>query len=113
MLSDPLGYGRIVKNNSGDLEKIVEEKDACLSELNLNEINTGTYCFESEDLYSCLHEVKPKNSQSEYYLTDVIGILKNKGKLVSAICMEDASCAIGINTREHLEEAENILNNRA
>lgn len=109
MLEAPSGYGRIVKNGHGDLEKIVEQKDGSLGELEIKEINTGTYCFESADLFKSLNEIRPENAQHEYYLTDVIAILKKNGKKVSAFCAGDPSAAIGINTIEQLKEAERIF----
>jgi len=109
VLGDPAGYGRIIRNGHGDLEKIVEQKDGSLGELEVREINTGTYCFESRDIFASLDEVKPENSQHEYYLTDIIQILKKHRKKVCAHLMDDPSLAIGVNTKEHLEEAEKVL----
>ncbi len=111
-LADPTGYGRIIKSKNGDLEKIVEQKDASLGELAVNEINTGTYCFESKDLFGSLKEICPENSQHEYYLTDVMQILRKNNKKVSAYCMEDSACALGINTTDQLKTAEKVLEKR-
>ncbi len=111
-MPDPNGYGRIVRDSSGRLEKIVEQKDASLGELEITEINTGTYCFKSRDLFDALHEVRSENAQHEYYLTDVIGILRKRGKKVSAYLIDDYRSSIGINTREQLAEAERILKQR-
>lgn len=108
-LSDPKGYGRIVRGRFNELEKIVEQKDASLGELEITEINTGTYCFDSKDLFATLHEVRSENAQHEYYLTDVIAILRKKWKKVAAFCIDDPMSAIGINTKEQLAEAEKIL----
>lgn len=108
-LEDPLGYGRIIRDPHHDLEKIVEQKDGSLGELEIKEINTGTYCFECKDLFWALQQVRPENSQHEYYLTDVIYILKHHGKRVSAFCTDDSRHAMGINTKDHLAQAEKIL----
>ncbi len=111
-MDDPKGYGRIIRDRSGHLEKIVEQKDASLGELEVNEINTGTYCFNGKDLFSALHEVRSENAQHEYYLTDVIAILRKKRKKVCALLIEDPLSAIGINTKEQLAEAESVFKSR-
>ncbi len=111
-MDDPTGYGRIVRNRFGHLEKIVEHKDASLGELEIKEINTGTYCFEAKELFKYLHNVRKENAQHEYYLTDVIDILRKNGKKVSAYMIEDQHAAIGINTKEQLAEAERIFKSR-
>ncbi|MFA5097612.1 MAG: sugar phosphate nucleotidyltransferase [Candidatus Margulisiibacteriota bacterium] len=108
-VEDPAGYGRIIRDLGRDVEKIVEQKDGSLGELEVKEINTGTYCFENADLAEALQQVRPENSQHEYYLTDVISILRKKGKKVAALCVEEPFEAMGINCREHLEEAEKRL----
>ncbi|MFA5103608.1 MAG: sugar phosphate nucleotidyltransferase [Candidatus Margulisiibacteriota bacterium] len=111
-MDDPKGYGRIVRGRTGHLEKIVEQKDASLGELEINEINTGTYCFKSRDLFAALHEVRSENVQHEYYLTDIIAILRKQKKKVSAFLIDDPLSAIGINTKEQLAEAEKIFKSR-
>ena len=74
--SDPTGYGRIIRNESGFVEKIVEHKDASDEERMISEINTGTYCFDNQALFDALDLVKNDNIQGEYYLPDVLEILK-------------------------------------
>ena len=78
---DPTGYGRIIRNEQGSVEKIVEHKDATEQERLVQEINTGTYCFDNEKLFETLSKVSNDNVQGEYYLPDVIEILKMKVKL--------------------------------
>ena len=68
---DPTGYGRIVRNAEGYVEKIVEHKDATEEERMITEINTGTYCFDNQDLFEALKDVTNDNVQGEYYLPDV------------------------------------------
>ncbi len=109
VIPDPSGYGRIVRDKSGDIDRIVEHKDASKEELNISEVNTGTYCFDSKELFPALRSIKRDNSQGEYYLTDVISIFRSLGRKVSVHCTEDRRAAIGINTPEQLAEAENIL----
>jgi bifunctional UDP-N-acetylglucosamine pyrophosphorylase / glucosamine-1-phosphate N-acetyltransferase len=108
-LENPTGYGRIVRNEAGHFVKIVEQKDASEDERQIREINAGLYCFESNKLREALDELKPNNQQSEYYLTDVPAILKNRGEVVEIYQHNDAREVSGINTRAELAEFENLL----
>ncbi|ANK60256.1 bifunctional N-acetylglucosamine-1-phosphate uridyltransferase/glucosamine-1-phosphate acetyltransferase [Loigolactobacillus backii] len=109
---DPTGYGRIIRNDLGVVEKIVEQKDASKEEAAINEINTGVYCFDNKTLFAALHEVGNDNAQGEYYLTDVIGILKQKGEIVSAFKMKDFEESMGVNTRGALANATRVMQRR-
>ena len=109
-VDDPTGYGRIIRNGD-EVVKIVEHKDCNEEELKVNEMNAAMYCFDIKDLLSSLDELSNDNMQGEYYLTDVIGILKNKGKRVGAV-VTDYEDTIGVNSRVQLAEAEEILRNR-
>lgn len=102
---NPLGYGRIIRNEAQHVEKIVEQKDASESEARVQEINTGTYVFDNEILFEALANVNNDNAQGEYYLPDVIEILKKQGQIVSAYQMTDMSEALGVNDRVALAEA--------
>jgi bifunctional UDP-N-acetylglucosamine pyrophosphorylase/glucosamine-1-phosphate N-acetyltransferase len=84
MADNPTGYGRILRNSAGIVEKIVEQKDASPEEQQVNEINTGTYCFDNEALFEALKLVSNDNVQGEYYLPDVIEILQKQGEIVAA-----------------------------
>lgn len=113
VLNNPDGYGRIVRSGDGSVRKIVEHKDASLEERNIKEINSGIYCFNIRDLTEALKELdNNNNSQGEYYLTDTIEILINKGKKVGAIKVEDSSEILGINDRVQLAEAGRIIRSR-
>ena len=107
--SDPTGYGRIVRNESGFVEKIVEHKDASDEERLITEINTGTYCFDNQALFDALDLVNNDNIQGEYYLPDVLEILKNKGEIVSAFKTIDFAETLGVNDRVALAEAEQTM----
>lgn len=109
---NPAGYGRIVRNEKGHVEKIVEHKDATELERAINEINTGTYCFDNRSLFEALTNVSNNNVQGEYYLTDVIEILKAKGEVVSAYQAASFAETIGVNDRIALAQAEKIMRDR-
>lgn len=111
-ISNPTGYGRIIRNESGSVERIVEEKDANEQEKLVNEINTGTYCFDNKALFEALKQVDNDNAQNEYYLPDVIEILQKQGEIVSAYVTEDSDETIGINDRLALVEAGKIMKQR-
>lgn len=109
---DPTGYGRLIRNDKGFVEKIVEHKDASDEERNVKEINTGTYCFDNQALFDALKNVSNENVQGEYYLPDVIEILKNRGEIVTAFQTDDFDETLGVNDRVALSQAEGTLRNR-
>jgi len=111
MLPDPGSYGRIVRSRDERILKIVEQRDATEEELAIKEINTGTYCFNSRDLFNALNEVKPDNAQKEYYLTDVIGILTKRDLPVYAYKARDPNEVLGVNTIEELKRLEGLFKN--
>ncbi|HWJ79874.1 MAG TPA: bifunctional UDP-N-acetylglucosamine diphosphorylase/glucosamine-1-phosphate N-acetyltransferase GlmU [Niallia sp.] len=108
----PDGYGRIVRNQSGVVERIVEHKDATEAERQITEINTGTYLFDNALLFEALDQVSNENAQGEFYLPDVIEILKQKGEIVTAFQTDDFNETIGVNDRVALSEAEAIMRKR-
>ncbi|MDF1509521.1 bifunctional UDP-N-acetylglucosamine diphosphorylase/glucosamine-1-phosphate N-acetyltransferase GlmU [Robertmurraya sp. DFI.2.37] len=110
--ADPTGYGRLIRNEQGLVEKIVEHKDASESEREVREINTGTYCFDNQALFAALKNVSNENVQGEYYLPDVIEILKNAGEVVTAYQTEDFEETLGVNDRVALSQAETIMKKR-
>jgi bifunctional UDP-N-acetylglucosamine pyrophosphorylase / glucosamine-1-phosphate N-acetyltransferase len=112
VLENPFAYGRIVRDEEGYLEKIVEEKDATDEEKLINEINTGTYCFTADKLFDALHHVGNDNSQGEYYLTDVLGIIRENGGSIRVMAANDPTEVLGVNTLEQLAEAEKIYSQR-
>ncbi|SHG40887.1 bifunctional UDP-N-acetylglucosamine diphosphorylase/glucosamine-1-phosphate N-acetyltransferase GlmU [Ornithinibacillus halophilus] len=109
---NPTGYGRVIRNEQQEVERIVEHKDANEQELKVNEINTGTYCFDNRALFEALQEVSNDNAQGEYYLPDVIEILKNKEMKVSAYQTPDFDETLGVNDRVALSQAERIMKRR-
>ncbi|WP_338654473.1 bifunctional UDP-N-acetylglucosamine diphosphorylase/glucosamine-1-phosphate N-acetyltransferase GlmU [Sporosarcina psychrophila] len=109
---DPTGYGRIIRGESGQVLRNVEQKDATPEEQKVTEINTGTYCFDNRTLFETLKKVKNNNTQGEYYLPDVVGILQTENALVSAYVTGDFSETLGINDRVVLAEAERVMRRR-
>ncbi len=108
-VSDPAGYGRIVRAVDGEFIRIREEKDASLQEKAINEINSGIYFLNTGLLFPALDKVKQNNAQKEYYLTDIIEIIKQQGKKVVAINCASFEEIQGVNTYEQLREVEKIL----
>ena len=108
-LDDPMGYGRIVRDDAGLFDKIVEQKDASEDERRIKEINSGIYCFDTQKLFRALSSVKNENAQGEYYLTDVPALLRDAGEAVSLYQHADAREVSGINNRVDLADLERVL----
>ncbi len=106
VMNDALRYGRIVRNAEGNVERIVEFKDALPEEREIKEINTGIYCFDAKSLLASLQKINCDNMQQEYYLTDTLEILNKEGKLVTSVILEDMIEASGVNSKEQLRELE-------
>ena len=106
-MNDALKYGRIVRNSGGNVQRIVEFKDATEAEKEIKEINTGIYCFDAKDLFEALQNIDNNNNQNEYYLTDTLEILNDKDKLVTSVILDDMVEASGVNSKEQLADLEN------
>ena len=109
---DPSGYGRIIRDQNGRIERVVEHADAGPAELDIHEVNTSVYCFNSLLLGQALAKVEDSNSQNEYYLTDVVELLGKNGHLVTGVIVGDADEVRGVNTQEQLVECETLLRRR-
>ncbi|OGW74783.1 MAG: hypothetical protein A2Z72_05105, partial [Omnitrophica bacterium RBG_13_46_9] len=112
-VSDPSEYGRIVRDEDGNIAKIVEYKHASDDERGIREVNVGCYCFKKEDLFSCLGSIRINAEKGEYYLTDVVEMLAKRGSKVSSVTCGSAVEALGINSRLDLATAEDILRKRS
>jgi bifunctional UDP-N-acetylglucosamine pyrophosphorylase/glucosamine-1-phosphate N-acetyltransferase len=111
-LEDPTGYGCVIRDLGGDVEKIVEQKDANVQQRDLREINTGICCFEIPDLAQVIGELSSTNAQREYPLTDCVGLLRKQNKRVGVTVCEDPIEVMGVNTRVELAQLEQILRER-
>ncbi|MFA6296394.1 MAG: sugar phosphate nucleotidyltransferase [Patescibacteria group bacterium] len=108
-LKDPLEYGRIVRDESNNVLRIVEKKDATEEQLKIKEINTGVYCFKAKALLENLDLISNNNVQKEYYLTDLIEIMNKKGLKLDTVITDDFEHTMGINRPEELERARQIV----
>lgn len=111
-LEQPYGYGRVVRDKDGQFMRIVEEKDAGPEEKSITEINSGIYCFQASQVFPVLQQLQPANAQGEYYLTDVLEILKAKGQRVEVVMAAVPEEIHGVNDRIQLVQAEKILRRR-
>lgn len=111
-LDDPSGYGRILRLEDGRISKIVEQEKAELYEEVIKEVNVGTYCCKTRDLFEALAGITQDNKKKEFFLTDAVEILAKKGKKIDSLVLKDEDEMIGVNTRAHLAEATRILKDR-
>lgn len=111
VMDDPHGFGRVVRAADGSVLEIVEEAQATPEILAIKELNASVYCFDSAWLWAALKQVQ-LSPKGEYYLTDLVGIAVQAGLSVQALIAEDASEALGVNTRVHLAEASAVLQKR-
>ncbi len=109
---NPYGYGRIVRDADGQVERIVEQKDATAEQAAIHECNSGFYCFDSDFLFEALSNVSSNNAQHELYLTDVIEIARQEGRTVEALKAEDPDECMGINDRCQLAYATSVMQKR-
>ncbi|MDR2108898.1 MAG: bifunctional UDP-N-acetylglucosamine diphosphorylase/glucosamine-1-phosphate N-acetyltransferase GlmU [Coriobacteriales bacterium] len=110
--ANPQGYGRLIRSVDGNLQAIVEEKDASAAERTITEVNGGAYCFRPDALLSVLSALSANNAQGEYYLTDAVGILAGRGERVSLQILNDPDELFGINDRVQLAEAVALARRR-
>ena len=111
-LEDPTGYGRIVRGRSGSVARVVEQGDATDDERAIDEVNTSVYVFRRSVVAPALRRLSPDNTQGEYYLTDIVGVLHDAGYGVGAVAVEDPIEVSGVNDRVQLARVEAELRRR-
>lgn len=112
VVSDPAGYGRIIRARDGSIERIVEERDATSEQRRVTEVNTAIMVVRSSLLGPALRRVDRRNAQREYYLTDVVSVLHDAGHRADAVVLDDPAEAMGVNDREQLAAAESVMRGR-
>jgi bifunctional UDP-N-acetylglucosamine pyrophosphorylase/glucosamine-1-phosphate N-acetyltransferase len=111
-LADPAGYGRILREADGAFEAIVEHRDCTAGQLAIQEVNPSYYCFDAAGLFESLKKVTPNNAKGEYYLTEVLSILKKGGQHVRAATILPAEDATGVNSRAELAAVNRLMQQR-
>jgi bifunctional UDP-N-acetylglucosamine pyrophosphorylase / glucosamine-1-phosphate N-acetyltransferase len=111
-IADPTGYGRIVRDSEGRVQAIVEHGKATPEQHAINEVNSSIYCFTLARLWPCLAALRPDNMHRELYLTDAIGMLRERNERVLAYIAPDANEVLGCNTRAHLADIDRIFRTR-
>lgn len=104
IFEDPFGYGRVVRNENDNLEKIVEHKDCTEEQLKIKEINAGIYIFKAKSLFPALEKIKNHNIQNEYYLPDALDHIAESGKSIALHITNEPMEISGVNTVEQLQE---------
>lgn len=110
-LAEPAGYGRVLRDRSGRVQRIVEDADASPEEKQVREINAGAYVFDPAALREALGSLAPDNAQGEYYITDTVGWLLSRGRTVSALVGSPEE-TMGINSRRELAQVEAVMRRR-
>ena len=107
-MKDPYGYGRVIRDNNGNLRKVQEHKDCNLKELDINEINSGIYIFNNQKLFELLPKLSNQNIQSEYYLPDILSMLVRDGGKIGLEKIKNNNEIQGVNTIKQLSDLEKI-----
>jgi len=111
-VDEPFGYGRIQRDDKGNVTGIVEEKDASDDERRISEVSSGIYCVRHDVLFDLLYKLGNRNAQGEYYLPDIVPLALANGQRVDAIPMRDMTEMIGVNNRVQLSEVEDLMQQR-
>ncbi|HWB19812.1 MAG TPA: NTP transferase domain-containing protein [Phycisphaerales bacterium] len=112
VIPNPQGYGRIVRDAEGKFERIVEHKDATEAQRTIHEVNPSYYCFKAAPLFELVEKLTNNNAKGEYYLTDVLTLMRNKGLKVEVVDAVPAEDVLSINTTQELAEVDGILRTR-
>ena len=111
-VSNPKGYGRIIRDDRQSVIAIREEKDADKKECEINEINVGVYCFKSEDLFNFLRKIDLNVKKKEFYLTDIIELFSKKNLNIATVETKDSIEGLGVNSKNELAQAEEVIRSR-
>jgi len=111
-LADPTGYGRVIADADGRIQAVVEQKAATAEQLAISVVNSGIYCFRSELLWKHIDEIGTNNPAGEYYLTDIVEILRRAGHPIETLHVEDSDELLGINSRSELARADRVFRER-
>ncbi len=111
-LADPYGYGRIVRDDKGTIQRIVEERDASSEHRAIHEVNSGIYALSLGPLFDQLHRLATDNAQGEYYLTDLVAMYRQQNKHVETLCLDSADELRGVNSRMDLAELSSVIRER-
>ncbi len=109
---DPRGFGRLVRDEQGRAQFIVEEIEATAEQKAIKELNASVYCFDADWLWPALHRIQPSPRKREYYLTDLVGMAVADGRKVEVVITDTPEEVLGVNTRAHLAEAERVVRGR-
>lgn len=112
VISDPSGYGRIVRDSKKQFEAIVEHKDATDAQRAIREVNPSYYCFRAAPLFATLGKLDNKNANGEYYITDVFGLMRKAGERIEVIDAVPPEDVLSINDPQQLAEVDGILRKR-
>ena len=112
LLDDPFGYGRIVRDASGNIQGIVEQNDCTEEQKQIKEINPAYYCFDWKLLDGALDKITPNNAKNEYYLTDALHILISEGHRVAGVTAVEPEESMGVNNRKQLAEASRVMQDK-
>ncbi len=107
---DPTGLGRVIRDESGHVQRVVEHKDASAKELQVKEINTGLYLVNCPELFELLADVNNDNAQGEYYLPDIMALALERGMKIGTFTCSNGLGLLGVNSPEQLESAEALYN---
>ena len=108
--SEPPPYGRILRDRKGNVDAIIEAPDANEDQIKIKEVNAGIYLFDNEIVFPLLRNIRSNNEKGEFYLTDIISIIKSEGHLPDAVITDNYFTAIGINNRLELAAAQEKFN---
>lgn len=111
-VDDPRGYGRVIRNERGEVIAIREDKDAAEHEKDIAQINVGVYCAQSRALFGALRRIRLNEKKKEFYLTDIIALFHRDGARIETVATEDPVEGLGVNTKEDLAVAERVTRER-